>query len=100
MDTIDKLLSEDNDENIILYNEQNEETEFEQCAIIPMNEKIYAILKPVTPMEGVDDDTALVFVIEEIDDEEMLVIVNDDSIVEAVFEIYYDLLREEGIEIE
>ncbi len=100
MDTIEKLLDEENEENIILYDENNNETEFEQCAIIPMDEKIYAILKPVTPIEGVDDDVALVFVIEEIEDEEMLVIVQDDVVVQAVFDIYYDLLRAEGIEIE
>ena len=67
---IEMLLDENNTENLKLYDENNKETEFEQVAIIPLDEKIYAILKPVTKIVGVNDDEALVFVIEEIDDED------------------------------
>ena len=67
---IEMLLDENNTENLKLYDENNKETEFEQVAVIPLNEKIYAILKPVTKIVGVNDDEALVFVIEEIEDEE------------------------------
>ena len=84
-------------DNIILYDETNKETEFEQVAVIPLNEKIYVILKPVTNIAGVADDEALVFVIEEIDDEEVLSIVDNEPIIDAVFEDYYKLLEEEGV---
>ena len=94
---IEKLLDENNNDNIILYDENNNQTEFEQVAIIPLNDKLYAILKPATKIEGVNEDEALVFVLEETDDEESLVICDDFKVVDKVFEEYYKLLREEGI---
>lgn len=97
---IEMLLDENNTENLKLYDENNKETEFEQVAIIPLNEKIYAILKPVTKIVGVNDDEALVFVIEEIDDEDCLVIVDDEKVVDEVFKEYYDLLKAEGINVD
>lgn len=96
---IDMLLDENNTENIKLFNEQNEEVEFEQIALVPIDEKVYAILKPVADMEGVAEDEALVFAIEEIDDEDCLVIVEDDGIIDAVFEEYYKMLKAEGIDV-
>lgn len=97
---IDMLLDENNTENIKLYNEDNQEVEFEQIALVPIDNKTYAILKPVSPMEGIADDEALVFVIDEIDDEDCLVIVEEDAIVDKVFEEYYKMLKEEGIEVD
>lgn len=97
---IDMLLDENNTENIKLYNEENQEVEFEQIALVPIENNTYAILKPVETMEGIADDEALVFVIEEIDDEDCLVIVEDDAVVDAVFEEYYKMLKEEGVEVE
>ena len=41
---IDMLLDENNTENIKLYNEENQEVEFEQIALIPIEDKTYAIL--------------------------------------------------------
>lgn len=97
---IDMLLDENNTDNIKLFNEENEEVEFEQIALVPIDERIYAILKPAAAMEGVADDEALVFGIEEIDDEDCLVIVEDDTIVDKVFEEYYKMLKAEGIDVE
>ena len=94
---IEMLLDDDNTDNLILFDENNRETEFEQIAVIPLDERIYAILKPVTEVVGVNDDEALVFVTEEIDDEDCLVIVDDQKIVDEVFDEYYKLLEEEGI---
>ena len=97
---IDMLLDENNTENIKLYNEENQEVEFEQIALIPLEEKTYAILKPADTMEGIAEDEALVFVIDEIDDEDCLVIVEDDAIVDNVFAEYYKMLEEEGVSVE
>ena len=85
---IEMLLDENNNENLKLYDENNKETEFEQIAVIPLNEKIYAILKPVTKIVGVNDDEALVFSIEEIDDEDCIVLVDDEKVVDEVFKEY------------
>ena len=64
--------------------------------IIPFNQKNYCILKPTVKIFGLDDE-ALVFVIEEIDGEDCLVIYDDMEIVNKVFDLYYGLLREDGI---
>lgn len=92
---IEMLLDENNDENIRLYNEENKEVEFEQIALIPIDNKTYAILRPVSGMEDIAEDEALVFVIDEIDDEECLVVVEDDEIVDKVFDEYYHMLEED-----
>ena len=96
---IEILLDQENNENIKLYDEKNNCVEFEQVAIIPIDEKIYAILRPVAGLEGVGEDEALVFTIEEVDEEDCLVVVDDDTVVDAVFEQYYKLLKEEGVEV-
>ena len=95
INVIDRLLDENDEEPVTLYDENDKETEFEQVAIIPLDERIYVILKPITKIEGVADDEGLVFVIEEIDDEDMLVLVDDDEIINKVFDVYYQLLKED-----
>ena len=86
---IDALLDENNTDPIILFDENNKETEFEQVCVIPLENTngvmtIYAILKPVTEIVGVNDDEALVFKIEEIEDEDCLVIEDDEEMINKV----------------
>ncbi len=94
---IECLLDEENSEDIVLYDEKNKKTVFEQVAVIPMQNKIYAILKPAEKILGIEDDQALVFVIEEIDGEDCLRLVEDDKTIDDAFEQYYELLRKEGL---
>ena len=94
MSEIEKLLDENNDENLFLYDENDNAVGFEQVAVIPYCEKVYAILSPVQKIEGVADDEAFVFVIEEIDDEDCIVMVEDNDIIDAIFVEYYKLLDE------
>ena len=91
---IDKLLSEDNTDTIVLYNENNEPVEFEQIAVIPLQGVVYVILRPVAEMDGIAEDEALVFAIEEVDDEECICVVDDNDIIDEVFAEYYKLLGE------
>ena len=42
---VDKLFEADNNENIILYDEDDNKTEFEQVAVVDYKEKYYAIGK-------------------------------------------------------
>ena len=100
MSPIDMLLDEDNNDNIVLFNEDNQSIEFEQIALVPIQNRVYALLKPVLSMEGIADDEALVFAIEEVDDEDCLVIVEEDEIIDKVFEEYYEMLRAEGIDVD
>lgn len=96
---IELILDEEYDGNIVLYNENDEEIEFEQIAVVTLDGNVYAILKPVDD-DMLADDEALVFCIEEIDDEDVLSIVEDDAIVDEVFEEYYNMLREAGVDVD
>ena len=99
MNIIDQLLDPNNDENIVLYDEDNNPVEFEQIAIIPKDDSVYVLLAPVTPMEGVGEDEAVVFVIEEDEDgEALLSIVMEDDVIDSVFAEYEALLDEEDAE--
>ena len=75
---LEMILDEDCDENIVLFDEDGESTEFEQIAVIPMNEKVYCILRPVD-MPDLDEDEAFVFAIVEDDEEGSLDLVEDAS---------------------
>ena len=93
---IDALYDENNNDIIILFDEKNEEIEFEQIAVIPLAQKVYAILKPVKPMEGLGEDEGLVFSIEQNDaGEEYLVLVVDEELIDAVFTVYDTLVSTE-----
>ena len=97
MNPIDMLLDENNTEPIVLYNENNQEIAFEQIAIVPIDGKIYAILKPIGDFAGVGEDEALVFTIDEYEGEDVLVIEEKNEIIDAVFAEYYQMLEEAGI---
>ena len=93
---IDALYDSDNDELIVLFNEKGEEIAFEQVALIPIENKIYAILKPARPIEGLGEDEGIDFSIELSDGgEEYLALVTDEQIIDAVFRIYDDLCAQQ-----
>ena len=93
---IDALFDENNNDAIILSNENGEEIAFEQVAIIPISEKVYAILKPIQPMDGVGEDEGLVFSIEKNEEgEEYLALTVDEDIIDAVFTVYETLVNAE-----
>lgn len=100
MNVIEKLLDENNSDNIILYNENDEAMEFEQIASVYLGDEPFFILHPVTELEGVGEDEALVFGIVIEDGEEALEVVDDDDVVDAVFEEYYIMLEEAGVDVD
>lgn len=95
---IDSLFDEDDNDPIVMYNEKGEKVEFEQIALIPIEENIYAILKPTETMEGIGEDEALVFEIvenEEDEEEDYLNLVSDIDVIDKVFDVYNKLIDEE-----
>ena len=93
-DPISQILDENNTENIVLYDAEQKPIEFEQVAVIPLERtnKLYAILIPVTPMQGVNEGEGVLF---ELDEEKRDVeVVNDDSIIDEVLTIYQKLIDE------
>lgn len=93
---IKQILDENNVDNITLYNEKNEPFEFEQIAIIPLgdeeNQTLYAILLPVTPLAGIEEDEAVVFEVKEEDN--IIRACEDETIIDQVLAEYEKLLAE------
>ncbi len=89
---IDLLLDDDSNENITLYDEDSNPVEFEQYATIPLNGFIYAIVKPVEVIDGLNEDEAIVLRIDM--ENESLVTEDDDEIINQVFDEYNRLLSE------
>ncbi len=92
---IDILLDDSNNDDIVLYDENDKETIFSQIAIISLGEKTYAILKPIEKIDGIEDDEALTFLINEEDEENPLELCDDMQIIQQVFDEYYKLINEE-----
>ncbi len=95
VDIYDVLLDEENKDPIVLVDGNGRKTAFEQIAVIPYNEKLYCILKPVDKIENVADDEAIVFFVDEKGDENVLEVETDEITAMEVFEQYYDLLGKE-----
>ncbi|MBE5741361.1 MAG: hypothetical protein E7351_02415 [Clostridiales bacterium] len=93
-DPIEQILNEENMDNIVLYDAENKPIEFEQVAVIPLERtgKLYAILIPVTPMQGVEEGEGVLFVIDE--EAHDMDIERDDATIDEVLTIYQKLIEE------
>lgn len=91
---IQSILDPKNNQNVILFNENDEAVEFEQVALIPYEKNLYAILKPVELIDGIESDEAVVFLLVEEDNDIYLDVIDDDDTVDAIFEIYNKLFEE------
>lgn len=78
------------EENIIVLTDENgEETSFELLTTLEANDRVYAVLKPLT------EDQAYIFVLEYDEDKEMLLSeIEDDEEFEMVAELYESLEEE------
>ena len=95
MNPIDMLFDEENWEDITLYDDEENAVRFEQIAIIPYEEEVYAILRP-RDVENIDEDEALVFLIKGDDDEDMnLEIITDEELAGKIFDLYNTFIDEE-----
>lgn len=94
-DILDVLLDENNKEPIVLIDDTGRQLSFEQIAVIPYNDKIYAVLKPIDQIENVADDEAIVFVVVEKEGKPpVLMVETDEAVAMSVFDEYYNLLDE------
>ncbi|MBQ8844903.1 MAG: DUF1292 domain-containing protein [Clostridia bacterium] len=97
-DLLDILLDENNREPIVLIDDSGRRISFEQVAIIPYNNQLYCVLKPIDRLENVADDEAIVFFVDE--DEEGHTILRAETNEETainVFDEYYTLVEEEEL---
>lgn len=93
---LDILFDEDNVDPIILVDDKGEKTAFEQIAVIPMNAEVYCVLKPIDKIDGVADDEAIVFRVDEVDGVPVLIAETDEPTAHRVFEEYYNLVDEQS----
>ena len=91
---IQQILDENNDENVILYDDNQKPIEFEQIAVIPLDDSdlLYAILIPVTPMQNVGEGEGVLFAIDEL--KGTIEVVNDQEIIDKVLTIYEKLVAD------
>ena len=91
---IEQILDEKNMDNVILYDAENKPIEFEQVAVIPLERTglLYAIMLPVTPMEGVNEGEGVLFALDEINGS--IDIERDDTVIDEVLSIYQTLIGE------
>ena len=95
LNIVDILLDENNREPIVLIDDKGKKLSFEQIAVIPYNDRLYAVLKPIDEIENVQDDEAIVFFVHEEEGKEpVLMVETDEKTAIAVFDEYYNLLDE------
>lgn len=96
VDLLDVLLDENNTAPIYMYDETGRQLKFEQVAVIPYGkEDLYCILKPLTKLDGINDDEAIVFKVDEDDNGEAILRVEaNEEVAIAVFDQYYNLVEE------
>ena len=88
------ILDENKNDNIIL--EFGEiEIEFEQIALILVRNNSYAILRPITIMDGIDNDEGLVFLIDDLNNN--VILIEDEDVIDDVYDVYLDLLDEKNL---
>ena len=90
---IDRFFDEENFDNVKLEDNSGKEIEFEQIAVVDYEEKYYAILLPVSQVDGVNDNEVLIFLIDEEKDE--LVYCEDEGTAQAVFAVFAESTEEE-----
>lgn len=93
---IDRIFDENDNDPVVLYS-NDMAIEFDQVAIISLDGEIYVMLAPITKIEGINNDEAFVFSIEENDEEERLLLITDSEILDKVFDEYYKLLERNNI---
>ena len=99
VDLLNVLLDEDNKEPIVLMDDKGKELTFEQVAVIPHEVKkenrLYCVLKPLTKIEGIGEDEAIVFLVDtDADGNSVLRVEEDEEVAINVFDKYYDLLED------
>jgi len=96
---IDKLFDENDNDNVFLATEMGELIEFEQVALFPDGNDVFAILKPVKPFRGMGEDDGIVFKVETNGFNSALLPVFDEETIDRAFDIYYTLVSDDKPEL-
>ena len=85
------LLDENNNDNIVFYDENNNPLEFEQVALINLDEQQFALLHPVNM--GYADDEVIAYAITLEGNDYELLEVEDDDLLEDIYNEYRHLYK-------
>ena len=88
---IEKLLDENDNSNLIFYNDNKEKIEFEQVALINIDNENYAILHPVNL--GYQDDEVIAYSIKIDNLNYELLEVEDDGLLDKIYNEYQKLYK-------
>lgn len=88
---VDKLFG-DELERVTISDKDGKEIEFVPIAIVDFEESYYAVLQPVTPVEGVGENEVMFFYIDEEND--CLTYVEDESLMVSLFDEFMAMLEE------
>jgi hypothetical protein len=89
---IDRLFDDENNENITILDNDNKEVEFKQVGLVDYEGNYYALLEPVTPVEGVNEGELMVFLVDEEHDE--LTFIDNEEIIDGIVD-FLDSLEDE-----
>lgn len=94
-DLLDILLDENNSEPIVIANDDGDEIMFDQLCVVPLEEELYCVLSPISHIEGVDENEVVIFHVDSNEGKKtVLNQVEDDKILDSVFEIFMQMLEE------
>lgn len=88
---IEKLLDENDNSNLVFYNDNKEKIEFEQVALINIDNENYAILHPVNL--GYQDDEVIAYSIKIDNLNYELLEVEDDDLLDKIYNEYQKLYK-------
>lgn len=92
---LDALLDPKNDDTITLTDDENNQFKFDQVAVVPYENEIYALLAPHGHIEGIGEDEAVVMKVYTNDQgEEVLESIVDDKLLDTIFDKYYKMFDE------
>ena len=87
------LLDSDDNSNVALGDDDGNVVEFEQIALIVLDGHYYTILHPLNVPE-IDETEAVVFELDDSQDEEVLQGIEDKQLLERIYAEYHCLLEE------
>ena len=97
MDEENNVVDEELDNIIILNDENGEEVSFEFLDLIELDGEQYIVLLPVEEAEDEEDGEVVILKVEdtESEDEESYVSVDDEEVLNKVFEIFKEKFKDE-----
>lgn len=89
----ENIFDPDNSDVLTCYSYLGAVMHFEQIAVIPYNDEMYCVLKPIENMQGIADNEVIVFRVDELNPTEVYLVVEmDEKTAMGVYEKYLELL--------